>query len=1833
MTNHRASLFVALFFTTGSLAVFGQARPFTGRLISRELVITSNCSAVDPPRQVLGQGLSLPRPKLPDCDFVFPTGGNQKTAPVYSAFNIGFPEETPTGIMNASDSAATIEFSQPLTLSLTTNLGWLLNPPAGVAVGTHRANSAIEIEQQPGALATCVGTASSIETSGTLTLSSSCPIRSTLASWDPATLSAKQTIVATVTFRFGNGNGVYTVLVRGNYEYRALDVSRVEVLQTVGGGRVPLTAGRPALVRVFPSIPRGYSGGFQARLAVYRDDRLLQTVESATIPTTAGSGLELTANFVLPPALTAGGGTLRLDPSIRLTGSEAYISGRPVEAVFQAPPNWPDPFSLLHLCPAQACTQSEVQAGLRSFEAMAPWIATTKTAYLAEGPASRQLQIRSVGPSTAVTAAEGGATVPCLIGSALGLERKAAITGDLGLAPSFDTLIPADTAEFMTCEPSVTPVWISAANTLSLFDAFQTRPALSPSFSAATVITGSIAAGGGSATIDPPLNLTSNQPPQESRGNLCLRLFARGIQTGTDQCLDRGPSADAETPFSFILSSFPGDVDRIALFLGDQQLASLTRSATAPSIQINSRPTNATDRNLRMSWTVTDPDNDTLLHDLWWSSDNGASWLPLSLNLSGTEANIDTARFSPAERVLIRIRASDGFNETLETVGPISLDARPALDPIAPVRLPDALVNEGRIIRIPVRNSGAGTLRVSAVSSTSAALLYTGSPFSIAAGETTELPLLFQPSNVGSFTASVALRSNDPARPAVEIPLEGAVYRQRGPAAMLSSLALDFGSATGTSDRALRITNGGNAPLNIANISTGATQVFRLTGANSLSIVPGATGEIQLRCTPSSSNYAAGTLTASTNDPVLPALNVALGCEGSSSALEVPAVTVDFGTVAGGQVRAQFVTIRNASAVPITITGAVFTNAQFRLANPRLPFVIPASNSANLELQFAPTVAGVATSTLALNTDNPAISAQITMRGVGTASSQSNGRLEVQPNQLAFGEVIVNQSRTLTLSLRNSGTGQLTITSLASNNPAFVVTNPALPLAILPGSPLEIQVRFAPSSATAYNSVLTISSDSVSGSDVFLSLTGIGLPIPATTLLNLSAPLRQDWPGRATLVSYGPDEANLRLVRYDINGTQANDTGLTIPPGTQLLPNLDAGSGWTQARIAKGYLEGYVEYSGQQGQTFDVIPFSPANSTRLILTGLEPGSDLVLNNLASEPNAVSLELRGNNAAGLGTQTLSLQSRGTLTQRIEQIFTVPQGFQGYLLITAAQPLLATRTNNGATAMELSQAQPAPAVATRNMVLYAPRIQAGNGWLARLQIVNPTDQDARVTIRSASSGGVSIGTPIVETIPPGRAYWREFTQMFNLDGNITWNASLAIESNLSGVVAEVSYGNSFSRAAYALTDTAARRASIPANNPSTTLYIFNPNSAATSVNILNLLEGGSYGTGRRITIPAGGYYGGPSGLQASPAIRIESEAAVVAHASIQASQVTDFGILPAVNLDTALGGNPPAGATPRLQVDPPSLDFGNVIVGQSKVLALSIRNGGTATLTVNSIASSSGRYNVEGALPVTIAPGSTQQVQVRFTPAPATSGPQTGTLTVSSNDSLTGPVTISLTGIGATSEVPRVRIDVTPSTLDYGEVTSGQTKDLALQIRNLGTDPLVVTAATLSNSRFQLVSASFPLTVTPSGLAILQIRFAPATAGLQAGTLTIASNDSANPSVNVALRGVGSGTAASPRIVVSASSLEFGPVRTGQLAELTFEIRNTGVAPLVIQAMTVDGFSYSVGPAAPFTIAPNAIADVGVNFRPRDVGPQPATLRIVSNDPVNGTIVIPITGSGQ
>ena len=309
---------------------------------------------------------------------------------------------------------------------------------------------------------------------------------------------------------------------------------------------------------------------------------------------------------------------------------------------------------------------------------------------------------------------------------------------------------------------------------------------------------------------------------------------------------------------------------------------------------------------------------------------------------------------------------------------------------------------------------------------------------------------------------------------------------------------------------------------------------------------------------------------------------------------------------------------------------------------------------------------------------------------------------------------------------------------------------------------------------------------------------------------------------------------------------------------------------------------------------------------------------------------------------------------------------------------------------------------------------------------------------------------------------------------------------------------------------------------------------------------------------------------------------------------------------------------AGPKPDLRVSSGGLAFGNVVVGQSKQIDVVVTNGGTALLLINTITVSNSKFKALPPGPYALIAGDSLFVGVTFSPTAA--GPQSGTLTITtSNDPEKGAVTLPLSGTGAQPD-----IDVPPS-VSFGSVALGSPAVSTLLISNLGSSKLTVRKITSSDNQF--VSQPDSL-VVPSGAKLrVTIIFTPTVLGATSATLSLLSDDPDEGNVIVAL----SGSAASPKVSISVSNLNFGSVLLGSSFELTLTVSNLGDADLSVSQVASDNPQFTVFPTA-FTVGGSKDQEVTVTFTPSATGPQTGTLKLNTNDPITPTLTIAATGDG-
>lgn len=312
-------------------------------------------------------------------------------------------------------------------------------------------------------------------------------------------------------------------------------------------------------------------------------------------------------------------------------------------------------------------------------------------------------------------------------------------------------------------------------------------------------------------------------------------------------------------------------------------------------------------------------------------------------------------------------------------------------------------------------------------------------------------------------------------------------------------------------------------------------------------------------------------------------------------------------------------------------------------------------------------------------------------------------------------------------------------------------------------------------------------------------------------------------------------------------------------------------------------------------------------------------------------------------------------------------------------------------------------------------------------------------------------------------------------------------------------------------------------------------------------------------------------------------------------------------------------------PKITVQPDSLDFGNVAVGESSERQVTVANGGDLALTVSAVEMSSTLFAViSPPVPFTVAPGDRQVMTLGFTPSSV--GPQSATARITSNDAAMPAIVLRLAGTGVQ---PIRRLSVSPASLDFGRVAVGQSADQVLTLTNTGNATLVIEQVTISDSQFALQSPAFPLSLRPGAEVGAVIRFTPRAGGRQSALLTIRSNDSEQPTVTLPLSGEG---VFSPAFEVVPSALDFGMVGLGQSVDRPVTIYNRATMAVRITATSDNPRFVVSSPALPLTVAAGAEQVVLVRFTPMREGRESGMMSFVGDDPTTTTVTISLSGEG-
>ncbi len=340
------------------------------------------------------------------------------------------------------------------------------------------------------------------------------------------------------------------------------------------------------------------------------------------------------------------------------------------------------------------------------------------------------------------------------------------------------------------------------------------------------------------------------------------------------------------------------------------------------------------------------------------------------------------------------------------------------------------------------------------------------------------------------------------------------------------------------------------------------------------------------------------------------------------------------------------------------------------------------------------------------------------------------------------------------------------------------------------------------------------------------SVTGKSLNFPV---------LRQttDFASQLLLLNTGSANVSLAMRAYAPDGELYSGQGIVNPvtvmlPASQLTSSSanaifnmtsSTNGGWMQVTTNQQEVRGY-ELIGK-GNKLDGLDIQRDYPTAFVLTSIEANdtwtTEIHLANITNFISDVTLELKDAAGNTLGTWEKVFPARTEISGDLRDLFPDLAGnFTGYLVGHSDQSSAAAALLTSAKEMAALQAQPLRQSENISVKLYAPYVAAQSSLSTRVNIVNPTTNAAALKLQWINSVGASLASPINITLNAGQQYQRAIEQLFSIAPGSISVGQLIIESNMTGIVGDVSYFDPSGQMAF--------RASLPLKAETGSSFLF-------------------------------------------------------------------------------------------------------------------------------------------------------------------------------------------------------------------------------------------------------------------------------------------------------------------------------------------------------------------------------------------------------------------------
>jgi uncharacterized FlaG/YvyC family protein len=315
----------------------------------------------------------------------------------------------------------------------------------------------------------------------------------------------------------------------------------------------------------------------------------------------------------------------------------------------------------------------------------------------------------------------------------------------------------------------------------------------------------------------------------------------------------------------------------------------------------------------------------------------------------------------------------------------------------------------------------------------------------------------------------------------------------------------------------------------------------------------------------------------------------------------------------------------------------------------------------------------------------------------------------------------------------------------------------------------------------------------------------------------------------------------------------------------------------------------------------------------------------------------------------------------------------------------------------------------------------------------------------------------------------------------------------------------------------------------------------------------------------------------------------------------------------------------------------VDVGNTAVGSSETVAVSLRNDGSAPLSVD-LGSAFNRSETSFSLvgdtsSYDVGAGEHRNVTIAY--SPATAGGDRATLSLETNDPVASSDAENVTLVGTGVEA---NVTASPTRLSAGSVGVGGNETVSVTLTNDGESAVTFDTPAITGTQGAEFSAASPSreTLDPGESARVNVTFEPSASGVRTATLSLpfsTETGADSSTVRIAL----SGTGEPPALSTDRTALQLGVASVDEGTErASVELRNRGppATTLTVDSLSIPSEQFRATAGTPIQIAGGQNETVAVEFRPSALGEQTATLSVDASGPVepyNRTIEVSGVGA--